>query len=200
MTHTIDPARWAQVEALPLPTGVGDLKHGLCAISRIRYALDGVVSDHLTCVSQVARTMIVSANDVLPAEMRQRLGRVDVRDALLATTPADDQRLRWVVAEQARQSALRALGYAGVSGAEVDALRDCAPITDAHTADAAARAAARAAVCAATRAADAAVAADVAAYFAACAAADATRAADAAACAEHQHRLRDVLALLGLTP
>src|ERR1700719_2180057 len=102
-------ARWDKIEACPLPTGVGEIKSGLCAVARIAYALTGMVTDDLACVSQICRAALISANDHLPTDLRERLGRTDVRNALLATTPQDDDRLRWVVAEQAHQSALRAL-------------------------------------------------------------------------------------------
>ena len=45
MPFTLDPDRWNAIEALPLPTGVGDKERGLCAVARIVYACTGKASD-----------------------------------------------------------------------------------------------------------------------------------------------------------
>ncbi len=182
----LDPARWARIEALPLPKGLGNLEHGLSAAARIAYYATGEVTDRLDCVSQVALGYLIGLQDKLPRDLRQSLGSVEYRDALLATTPEDDARLVWVVAQSARQAALRALAYVGLGGMpETLALRACSPIVDSATtvcARSAALAATKAAYDRADAAADAAANAYAyAAAYAQAAAYAAYLAADAAA-------------------
>lgn len=168
----LDPARWARIEALPLPKGLGDLETGLCAAARIAYYATGEVTARLDCVSQVALAYLMMLQDRLPDDLRQQLGSVEYRDALLATTPSDDARLAWFAAESTRQDALRTLGYAGLGDApEALALRACSPIIDTVTAQAVADAASDAADAAAAT--DAAYGARAAARYAADAAHDA---------------------------
>ena len=185
---TIDKTRWDAIESLPLPTGVGDLTEGLCAIARIVYASTGRVSDlaDADCIAPTIRTYMISLNDHLPQELRQRLGTLELAHAVLAadTSPEAELRRAYICADTAvRVFAAGALRNAGLPD-EADTLAALAPITDRDSGRAAAHAACDAARIARNgfdAAAEAADAVYYAAYFAADTARDSALYATAAA-------------------
>ena len=185
---TIDPLRWSAIESLPLPTGVGNLNVGLCAVARIVYASTGRVSDlaDADCIAPTIRAYMTALNDGLPRELRQRLGTLELAHAVLAadTSPEAELRRAYLCADTAvRVFAVGALRAADLPN-EAGKLSALAPIID--------QASARNAVAAAFAAGDAADAArnaaSAAAYAAANAAAYVTRYAAAAYVARYTAR------------
>ena len=171
MKNTLDPTRWAQIESLPLPTGVGNLDQGLCAMARIGYALTGEVTDAPPCIAPTIRSYMISLNDSLPSDMRQKIGTREIAQLALDadSSPEAEQRRAFLCANQAvRVSAVAALRSVGLNE-QAQKLADLDPIVDKETALKAKDAADAAYAGAAARAADAADAA-------AAAAADAARA------------------------
>ena len=171
MPFTLDTTRWDAIESLPLPTGVGDLNAGLCAIARIVYASTGQVSAALAdadCIAPTIRSYMIALNDRLPRELRQRLGTLELARQVIAadTSPEAEQRRAYLCTDAAvRVFAVQALRNAALLD-EAGKLAALAPITDqasAATATAAAFAAFAAADAAAAAAADAADAAAAAA-------------------------------------
>ena len=105
MIATIDPVRWAQIESLPLPTGVGDLENGLCAFARIVYAATGEVSDlsDLVCVAPSVRSYVIRLNIRLPESLRQGLGTLALAERILAadTSQPAEQKRAYIYADYA---------------------------------------------------------------------------------------------------
>ena len=161
MPFTLDTTRWDAIESLPLPTGVGDLNAGLCAIARIVYASTGQVSAALAdadCIAPTIRSYMIALNDRLPRELRQRLGTLELARQVIAadTSPEAEQRRAYLCTDAAvRVFAVQALRNAALLD-EAGKLAALAPITDqasAATATAAAFAAFAAADAAAVAAA-----------------------------------------------
>ena len=173
MPYTIDPARWARIADMPLPTGVGDLQDGLCAVARIVYASTGEVSDmaDAKCIAPTIREYMIALNDTLPSDLGERLGTRAIAERVLAadTSEAAERKRMFLCADTAvRVFTVSALRKAGLED-QAATLSSLKPIVDEETA--------RAAFDAARAAARAAYAAAYAAYAAAC---DADYAADAA--------------------
>lgn len=123
-------ARWAAIDALPVAENGGDLEDGMCACGRIVYTLTGDAGSHIDCVSQIVLGFFEALCHDIPAQYRARLATAEVRDRLLATTPADDERLRWVAAEMGRQGDIALLKSVFVTiPAEVHAFEETPPIT-----------------------------------------------------------------------
>lgn len=152
MPFTLNLLRWNAIESLPLPTGIGDLTEGLCAIARIVYASTGQVSAlaDADCIAPTIRAYMISLNDHLPRELRQRLGTLELARRVLAadTSPEAELRRAYLCADTAvRVFATRALRNAGLPN-EANTLAALAPITN-HVTLAAAFAVVTAAVAAA---------------------------------------------------
>jgi SWI/SNF-related matrix-associated actin-dependent regulator 1 of chromatin subfamily A len=189
MPFKLDSARWAEIESLPLPTGVGDTESGLCAVARIVYACTGNVSDAAAadCIAPTVRSYLITLNDALPPELRARLGSLALAERVLAadTSLESERRRAFMCADAAvRTFAVVALRSAKLD-AEADKLASLPPIVDEQSAADAAYAADAADAAYAADAADAAyaayAAADAAAYANAADAAAARAAANAAA-------------------
>ena len=114
----LDMNRWNQVANLPLPSGIGDVDTGLCAVARIVYAVTGNVSDIADCVSPTVRYYMVALNDKLPAgALRDRLGTLEIAQRVLAAdaSPKAEQRRAFLCADAAvRVFAVSALTAAGL--------------------------------------------------------------------------------------
>ena len=180
---TIDTTRWDAITSLPVRKSIGDLTKGLCAIARIVYASTGRVSDQADadCIAPTIREYIISLNDHLPRELRQRLGTLELAQRVLAADTSHEAEIRraYLCADTAvRVFAAGALRGAGLLS-EANKLAALAPITNQdsthatrYAAHAAANAAARTAlyvahVAAARNAADAARNAALCASYAA---------------------------------
>ena len=165
MPFTLNLLRWNAIESLPLPTGIGDLTEGLCAIARIVYASTGQVSAlaDADCIAPTIRSYMIALNDHLPRELRQRLGTLELARRVLAadTSPEAELRRAYLCADTAvRVFATRALRNVGLPN-EANTLAALAPIIDQDSANAA-YAAATAAVTTANAAANVTYAANVA--------------------------------------
>jgi hypothetical protein len=149
MPFVLDPEKWSQIESLPLPSGVGDEKHGLCAVARIVYACTGKVSDmaDATCIAPTLRAYLIKLNDSLPEELRARLGSREIADRVLAAdTSREAERRRAFLCADAAVRTFAVLALRSVNLDEpADELAALSPVTDEATANAAANSAARAA-------------------------------------------------------
>ena len=100
---TIDPVRWAQIENLPLPNSMGDLKDGLCATARINYAVTGKITDDLLCLPVTIHDYLLSFNDELPRLKRGTLGSLAIAQRALAadTSPEAEERRGFICSHYA---------------------------------------------------------------------------------------------------